>query len=172
MKDITKIKIAQILPSGVFWVPIIISYFQFRGLSLETAYYLVSLYQIFIVILEYPTGVIGDYFSHKLSLTLGYVVVFAAFIMMGFELSIFIYGLVLFVAASGVSLISGSNDAVLMNISKDFDKDFRNIRTYSIAYSIISIALGGVLYKIHPVVPIWASAISFFAAFGLVIWIE
>lgn len=170
--NLVKAKVARILTSGVFWMPIIVAYFGYRNITLENSYFLVSFYSICIVALEYPTGVIGDYFSHHLSLKVGYFLISAAFMLLGFQATTLYYGIILFIAALGVSLVSGSDDAVLISVSEDFDNDFREIKTIATVFSIIAIALGGIFYKIYPSLPFFASSASFFFSFTLVMLLK
>jgi MFS family permease len=169
MKNILKMKIARTMTSGVFWIPIAISYFKYREMNLETAYYFVGFYSLCIVLLEYPTGVIGDYFSHKISLYIGYLLVGLSFLFLGLNGNNLFYGVILFFAALGVSLVSGSDEAVLLNISDDYDNDYRIIKTFSTIYALVSIILGGVMYKVNPSLPFYFSALSFFISFLCVI---
>lgn len=165
-------KIARTMTSGVFWLPIIVSYFQYRGLSLDMSYMLLSIYSFCIVILEYPTGVIGDYFSHKISLRIGYFLVALAFVLMGLNGGMLLYVISLFVGATGVSLVSGSDDAVLISVSDKYESDYREIRSFSIVFSIVATVLGGVLYKIYPPLPIFFTALSFLISFVSVMFIR
>ena len=124
MTDLFRVKATRILTSCTFWISIVVFYFQSRDLSTEQVFQLVSLYSIAIVVFEYPTGVIGDFFSHKTSVTLGYLVTGISVFILGFDGSYLYYIFVLLLGALGISLISGSDTAVLHSVSKDFDKDY------------------------------------------------
>ena len=53
------------------FAPVIFLFFTENGLSMTQILFLQSIYAIFTVILEIPTGTIGDYFGRKLSVSLG-----------------------------------------------------------------------------------------------------
>lgn len=75
MQDLTKIKIAKILFSARFWVATFVYYLTTRGIPTGEVFYLMGIYYVASLLFEYPTGVIGDYYSHRISVYLGYLTV-------------------------------------------------------------------------------------------------
>ena len=164
MFNINKIKIALILGACQFWLTSFVLYLNTRGFDSEHAYFLLCLYSIAIVIFEYPTGVIGDFFSHKISLLLGFGLLTLSLILISFSGSVYYYGLILVLSALGSSLISGSDTALLHTASVDFKKDLSQVKFYSLLISATAITIGGFLSAMDLRYPLYASALSFFVA--------
>lgn len=162
MTNLQKIKLAQIIGSAQFWTVTFVLYMTTQGLSIEQTYLLLSIFSILVVVLEYPTGVIGDHFSHRLSITLGYFAFAIVFFLLSFPGSFAYYLTALIFGALGTSLISGSDTALLHSISKDFKKDSSDVRMYSIIVAAISLFLGGYLASIDLRLPIYCSIITSF----------
>lgn len=172
MSDLTKIKISRIFTSCTFWIATIVLYLQSRGLSLDEIYKIISFYSICVVILEYPTGVIGDYFSHKLSVFGGYLISGIGLFLLGFKGSFMYYAFTMFIGALGVSLTSGSDTALLHKVSRNFKKDLSEIKSLSIIFTVIAISLGGLVGKFNSGIPIFLTAIVFLAASPFILFIR
>jgi MFS family permease len=172
MSEVTKVKIARILASSPFWMSIIVIYFNYRGVPLPEVYKIVSFYSICIVLFEYPTGVVGDYFSHKLSVALGYFIsMLAMFLSTMRGGSIFYYG-VLALLALGVSLVSGSDTALLHKVSTDFKKDASSLKSISMFWVLATIAIGGFLGKYSLILPIYFTAATYLLAFVVLLFVK
>ncbi len=165
MTDLNKLKIATIATSSPFWIAIIVLYLNSRGISLSDVFKLISFYQISVVALEYPTGVIGDHFSHKTSVTLGYLFSSIGMLLATFQLSILFYYLIMVIIALGVSLVSGSNTALLHKLSEDFKKDSASLKSTTMAWSLIALSVGGLIGKYSLVAPIYLTSAAFMVGF-------
>ena len=69
-KNIWKYKIINFFHSMLFFIPILVLFFQDRGLSMTQILLIKSIYSIFVVLMEVPTGVWADKFGHKKSINL------------------------------------------------------------------------------------------------------
>jgi MFS family permease len=147
MSDLTKIKISRIFFSMIFWIPVAVLYFQYRGLSLSQMYWIVSLQSLLVVLLEYPTGVIGDHFGHKQSVFWGYVITGLGFVLIALKLPFWGYCLVWSLTSLGGALTSGSDTALLYSASKDFKKDSAWISSVTGIVFPISTALAGIIAR-------------------------
>jgi MFS family permease len=159
MSDITKVKIWKILSSSNhFWITALILYLQFRGLTLSQALLIISLYSFLCVLLEYPTGVIGDYFSHKTSVMLGSLIGALMIFLFTFPGSYYYYLILIPILGSlSITLISGSDTALLHSVSKDFKKDLAQISPIALCLSAASISIGGLLASVDLRYPFYAS---------------
>ncbi len=170
MTDLTKVKIWKVLSaSNHFWVATLILYFQSRGLSLSQSLQVMSIYSIFVVVLEYPTGVIGDYFSHRTSVLLGNIVVTFAFALLAISGGFSFYILTFFLFALGIALTSGSDTALLHSVSKDFRKDLAQTTPYALILSTVNIALGGLVASWNLQYPLYLSFLYTIPTFLLII---
>lgn len=163
MQNITKIKIALILWHCQFWLTSFVLYLNTNGITTEQAYLLLSLYSIAIIVFEYPTGVIGDFFSHKLSLIFGFILISLSMILFSFSGSIYYFGFILILIAIGASLASGSDNALLHKASKDFKKDLSQVKFYSLLMQASAVSVGGFLSVLDLRYPLYASALFFLA---------
>jgi len=162
MKDYTKVKIAYVLSGSVFWIPVIMAYFQSLNLSTSQIYSLLSIYSFMIVLFEYPTGVVSDHFSHRISLALGYFFIAVGSLLATISGSYLYYIFVLGVMAFGMSLTTGSDVALIYEYSKNYKRDFANLMfTKMIWVSIVSV-IGGILGGISLSLPILVTGIFFF----------
>ncbi len=172
MTDLNRFKLASIVTGSPFWVSTIIIYFNSKGINLPEVFKLISFYQISIVLLEYPTGVIGDYFSHKTSITIGYLIAALSLLISTIQMPIVFYYIFIFILAIGVTLVSGSNTALLHKLSTDFKKDSSSLKSISLIWSLIAISLGGVVGNYNINYPTYLSGTAFFIGFLIMLTIK
>ncbi len=165
MSDLTKVKISRILFNSQFWMAIIILYLQSRALTLESIFLLITLYYLFTTLLEYPTGVIGDFYSHKLSTLLGYLFLGISMCLLSLPGNFLFYAGVLFTTGLGMSLVSGSDQAYFYALTKhthqDFQHELSQNNSVSLIWVVITISLGGLIGKYHLQLPIFLNGIAF-----------
>ena len=119
-----------------------------KGISTVQAFKLVSFYSLLIVILEFPTGVIGDYFGHKNSVIAGQISFLIGLLIFILPINnIVLFYLVFFFFALGMSLISGSDIAWLHSISKNFKHDYANYITILIVSLFFATLIGGFILR-------------------------
>ncbi len=167
MKDITKLKIAKGLSACAFWMPVAILFFTTRDLTIEEGLFAIGFYSICIVFLEYPTGVIGDYFSHKLSVSLGYLIIGISVLFIYFPIwngNVYMLMFLLFFSALGNSLFSGSDDALLYSISKNFKNDLAGVHSFSTTILSLAAILGGFIAKFNLSITMLLTGICFIFA--------
>lgn len=145
MTVVAKIKIAKILYNARFWAAISVLYMVSRGFTAGEAFFIGGWYYFFSLVLEYPTGVIGDRFSHRWSVTLGYLVLAVSFFLITFDGSIWYYLSCFFVLALGETLTTGSDAALLYTASSDYAKDYSEVKSYGTVVAFIAVSLGGVV---------------------------
>lgn len=173
-KSINRLQVAIALYNGMFWLPTVILFYNSHGFSTAQTFEILAFQQLIIVALEYPTGVIGDVFSHKLSVTLGFLAYSMAMLALGTITNIdtsLVY-FILTLSALGMTLISGIDTALLHTLSKDFTKDSANIRSLSSWFSAFSFIVGGFLGSINLKYPFLATAFACFIAVGLMLSIK
>lgn len=168
MQDIHKIIAARVLAAATFWIAIGVFFFQHQGLSIEQSLQLVSLYYIAVVVFEFPTGVVGDHFSHKTAVVLGQFIAGASLIALAFSHAFWLWALFLILGALGITLISGSDTAILHALSKDFKKDQTRSKGYCILMLFSATTLGSLLALIDIRLPLIMSGACYIAA-GLLV---
>lgn len=159
MTNIQKFTVAKCFQSAIFWMAIVAFFFGMRGFTPEQVYLLFSIYSLSMVIFEYPTGIIADRLSYKGVLSLGTILQGITTIMLAVTLPFEWLILVICSSAFFGTLASGSDDALLHHISKDFKKDYAHIRFLSLLASAAAVSLGGFIYKFSPSLPFILSGI-------------
>lgn len=167
MNDLAKIKVARILTTSYFFLPIIVVYLQFRGFDLKQIFLLTSVHSLCVVLFEYPTGVIADYYSPRISVFLGYLLSAIVVFFMGFPLNFFFYLLLMILYSVAVTLMSGSDTVLISSVSKDFKKDFSRINFLAQIWSVATVALGSVIAKYNFSLTFYLSAALYF--FGAIL---
>ncbi|MFC1653600.1 MFS transporter [Patescibacteria group bacterium] len=145
MSNVHKFFLSRFISHLYIWGVISIPYFIYRGLGAEEAFGLLGLYSLLVVLLEYPTGVVGDVFGHKTSLILGYVFSFIGFVILAFNMPARAYVIPMLILSVAASFTSGSDVALLKSISKSFKKDMRMYHFLLSAAFVPGSLLGGVL---------------------------
>ena len=164
MTAVTKIKIAKILYNARFWAAISVLYMMSRGFTAGEAFFIGGWYYFFSLVLEYPTGVIGDRFSHRLSVTLGYFVLAASFFLITFDGSIWYYLCVFFVLALGETLTTGSDAALLYAASPNYAQDYSEVKSYGTVVAFAAVSLGGVVASYDLRYPYYLTVATLFVA--------
>lgn len=161
-----KLTTISMLTSFAFWIPIFTVFMQSRGIPESMVYLLITVYSFGVVFLEYPTGVIGDHFSHRISTITGYVIMGATDLLIAINTTnpSMYFGFVLFMAL-GMTMISGSDSAYRFNLLGDsFRKVYPKIKGAGTVATLLGIVTGPILYQLHPVLPFAVNGICFLIA--------
>lgn len=140
--------ISQSLAFTYFWIAISIPYLIYRNLSPVQALSLMSFYQFFGVILEYPTGVIGDRYGYRRVTYIANILNFLSMILMSFQGNYYYYLFVLFVLALGNGFSSGNDMGILKSISINIKKDTANYNALMGIVLFFSAVIGGLISRI------------------------
>jgi MFS family permease len=167
--DLTKVKLAAFCGSTVFWIAIMVVYLQDRGLSLPQIYTLISVYYGSVVVLEFPTGALGDHFSHRLTAGVGYILVACMFVALGFAGNFWYYLAVLLVGSLGMTLVSGNDTATLHTLSPDFQRDQSQVKFWVTIVQVVSTALGSILLRFNLGLPFWINGLFLLVAAWLML---
>lgn len=172
VRDITKLKYSLFFYNFYFWISVAVPYLAFRGISLHEILFILSVYQVAIIIFEFPTGVVGDYFGHKTSLILGSIltVIAMSVILLPGPKYIFYVGVLL--NAIGSSLVSGSDIALLKSISKKFKHDYSDYLSLSDFTLLIVAPMGTLLFKLNPLLPIALTILGSFTTIFFLLSIQ
>lgn len=172
MTDLTKIKISMILGSARFWVIVIVIYLLTKNFTEQQIFQIIGLYYIASTIFEYPTGVVGDYFSHRTSVIWGYFTVAFALVFLTFAISLWQVTLFYIVYALGAALLSGSDTALLHSASRDFKHDMSQVKIFSTLVSAAALSIGGWLGTIDLRYPFYLNFLFFSAAIIFLLFVK
>jgi len=153
--NIWKFYLFQILTGLTFFVPIIVLFWQTNGLNLTQVMILQSLFALAVVVLEIPTGYFADIFGRRKSLIFA-----ASFLALGsfaYSLGYNFYQFLIaeILLAFGVSLVSGTDSALVYDTLKDlkqeklYKKIWGNAIFYYLIATSIACVIGGFIGKIN-----------------------
>ena len=145
--NIWKLYIFQILRGLYFSVPVMVIFWQENGLSLTEIMILQSLFSIFVVLLEVPTGYFADVFGRKRSLIFASFFSFLGFIFYGLGYGFYQFLVAEILLAVALSLMSGADSAMLYDTLKDLKKEnlYKKIWGSILSYGFVSIAFASVV---------------------------
>ena len=152
--NIWKLYLCLVSYSFMFFVPIIVLFYQENGLSLTQIMIIQSVYFILFVLLEVPSGYFADIFGRKKALML--TGIFGSISMFTFAISTNFYHFLLAIIlwATAGAFISGADSALLYDTLKDLkrDKEYKKIWGNVVFYYMIGVSfasiVGGLVGKI------------------------
>ena len=117
--NIKKFYLFQLVSGMMFFLPIVVLFWQDNGLSLTQIMILQSMFSIVVVLLEVPTGYLADIFGRKTSIIGGSF--FSAFGIIAYSLSHSFYQFLIaeILWAISMSLLSGADSAFIYDTLKD-----------------------------------------------------
>ncbi len=145
--------------------PIIMLYFLDKGLSYTEIMVLESFFSIAVVVLEVPTGALGDLFGRRFSLFFAgiFMALGAAAYILGTRFWQFMIGEALF--ACGMSLKSGSDTAIVYDSLKKLGKEktFASVQgkgeSFALGSQIVGSVICGFIYSLNKDLPLLISAV-------------
>jgi len=107
-------------------MPVIIPFFMGNGLSMEQVMILQSIMAVSIVVMEVPSGYVGDVLGRKSSLIIGCTFGFLGFAVMSFAHTFWQFAITEFLLGIGASFVSGSDSAMLYDslLANNREKEF------------------------------------------------
>ncbi len=152
MKTTSKLKLIEFL-DGLYFATIITSLFAVsKGITLSQIVIAQGLYSLIIIVMEVPTGLIADKFGRKFSMALGYILNAAGIILFTFLPSVINLYIMRFLQSTGSALVSGANEALLYEASKDeglsYKKQISILNSNSIIGLCIAGGIAGVAYQL------------------------
>lgn len=138
----------------MFTVPVWVAFQQrfltYSGMALmEAATFLI------IMLFELPSGVMADVIGRRKTLIIGWIVVFAGFIIEGFSFSLWIMLLGFFLVAVGAAFVSGAEEAIFYDSLKELgrEKEFPKLNARGLllfrSAMILAMFTGGYLYSLY-----------------------
>jgi MFS family permease len=130
-----------------FFAPVIVLFWQSRGLNMTQIMILQSIYAIAVVILELPTGAFADYFGKRKSLILGtFSFALASFYYaFGFKFWQFVISEIM--AALGMAFVSGADSAFIHETLKSIGRelDYKKVEGRTQGFRQIAHTLGSLI---------------------------
>jgi len=117
LKELRILYAFNFLKSLQFFGALAVPFYLYRaGLNYKGMFILETIFSVFIILFEIPTGVIADKFGRKISLFFGALGFAAGFFIFGFSTWYPLLVLAEIICALGMSLLSGADRAILYEI--------------------------------------------------------
>jgi MFS family permease len=173
--NIIKLYLLKAVKWFMIVMPIIVLFFESKGLSLTQIMILQGTYSLFVALFEIPSGFFADIYGRKNSLVIGSIFLFLGYVIFSFfsGFNEFLFAEILL--GIGGSLISGADSAILYDTLLEIkeDKEYTKIegRTYAIGNFSEGIAgvLGGFLAMTSINMPVYIQTIVMFLSIPIAI---
>ena len=166
--NIIKLYLLKALKWFMIVMPIIVLFFESKGLSLTQIMILQGTYSLFVALFEIPSGFFADIYGRKNSILIGSIFLFLGYVIFSFfsGFNEFLFAEILL--GIGGSLISGADSAILYDtlLETKEDNEYTKIegKTYAIGNFSEGIAgiLGGFLAMTSINLPVYIQTIVMF----------
>lgn len=154
-----------------FFAPVIVLFWQSKGLNFSQIMLLQSIYALGVIVLELPTGALADYLGKRISLVLGSLFFTAGFFIYGISNEFWQFIVGELTIGTGAALISGADSAFIheslkaMGRGSDYKKTEGRVRGLTSISRAMGKILGGLLASISLSYTLIATAVSTFLAF-------
>jgi len=148
MNKKTKLLFAhKLLYDIYFFGAIIIPFFAAKDYGVSVALTIAAVFTLATMAMEVPTGLIGDRYGHKASISLGVTLTGLGLLGLLITNSIIWDGCWVLVMAIGSALASGSDTALLRTVSDDFERDNRTFDYLKSVMLLLSFGAAGFVVK-------------------------
>lgn len=145
MTSVTKLKVIELV-DGLHFATIITNLFAIaHGVPLYQAVIAQSIFSAVVLFMEIPTGLISDKFGRRTSLILGYLLGAAGVAVLVVSPTTFGLYLMQLVRGTGTALISGANEALLFEASKEEGLNYKKQSSIVLSNGIAGLAIAGVI---------------------------
>lgn len=154
-----------------FFAPVIVLFWQSKGLNFSQIMILQSIYAVGVIVLELPTGALADYLGKRISLIFGSLFFTAGFFIYGISNEFWHFVIGELTIGTGAALISGADSAFIHESLTAIGKGPQYKKTEGSVRGLTSISravgkiLGGLLGSISLSFTLIATAISTFFGF-------
>ena len=121
--NISKYYLYKFFNSLAFFSPVLVLFWQSRGLSLTQIMLLESIYSLGVVALELPTGAFADYIGKRISLILGSLFFTVGLCLYGISIHFWHFVIGELIVAIGMALISGTDRAFIHETLRELNRE-------------------------------------------------
>jgi len=172
-RNIPKFYWYRLTKNAAFHVPILVLFYQSRGLSFSKIMILQSIYYLARVISEVPTGALADRLGRKKSLFIGSLFHSLGYFIIFVSRSFILFNLGEILAGMAMSFASGADSALAYDSLKATNQEARYQQVEGTAYSLRNLAfglfapIGGFLATFNLALPYLASSLAILSS-GLI----
>lgn len=121
MKQVNKFYLASFLKNQIYFVPIIVLFFQDLGLSYSQIFWIFTIGSAFSFLIEIPTGILADLYGNRLSIIISKFLIFISFLFFAFAGNFWWLLIANLIYELGKSFRSGTETAYVYNYL-DYDR--------------------------------------------------
>ena len=127
-------------------MPIIVPFYQENGLNVQEVMTIQSIFSIAVVLMEVPSGYLGDVLGRKKSLIIGSVLILIGYLFYSLTSSFLGFLLAAIILGIGTSFISGSDSALLYDTLQELNrtKDYMRLEGKYYAVGNFAEAIAGI----------------------------
>ena len=153
--NIIKLYLLKALKWFMIVMPIIVLFFESKGLSLTQIMILQGTYSLFVALFEIPSGFFADIYGRKNSILIGSIFLFLGYVIFSFfsGFNEFLFAEILL--GIGGSLISGADSAILYDTLLEIkeDNEYTKIEGKTYAIGNFSEGIAGISALLSSAVP-------------------
>ena len=166
--NIIKLYLLKAVKWFMIVMPIIVLFFESKGLSLTQIMILQGTYSLFVALFEIPSGFFADIYGRKNSLVIGSIFLFLGYVIFSFfsGFNEFLFAEILL--GIGGSLISGADSAILYDTLLEIKEEDKYTKIEGRTYAIVNFSegiagvLGGFLAMTSINMPVYIQTIVMF----------
>lgn len=130
-----------------FFGAIAVPFFVSKGYGVSVALIFTAIYMVASMVMEVPTGIVGDRYGHRSSIIAGLLLVGFAFLgLLAMDnIVLDVFWTVLF--ATGAALTTGSDTALIRSTSNNFERDNRSFEYLKSVMLLLSFGAAGFVVK-------------------------
>lgn len=147
MRQVNKFYLASFLKNQIYFVPIIVLFFQDLNLNYTQIFWIFTIGAAFSFLIEIPTGIFADFFGNRRSIILSKLLIFISFIFFGFAFNFWSLLLANLIYELGKSFRSGTETAYVFNYLKEAPNNpsYILVKANQKFYARISESLGALI---------------------------
>lgn len=115
MKQVNKFYLASFLKNQIYFVPVIVLFFQDLGLNYSQIFWIFTIGAAFSFLIEIPTGLFADLYGQRKSIIISKFLIFVSFIAFGFAQNFIMLLVANLIYELGKSFRSGTETAYVFN---------------------------------------------------------
>ncbi len=125
MKQVKKFYLASFLKNQIYFVPVIVLFFQDLGLNYSQIFWIFTIGAAFSFLIEIPTGIFADLYGQRKSIIISKFLIFISFIFFGFAQNFVMLLIANLIYELGKSFRSGTETAYVFNYLGEKSEEYK-----------------------------------------------
>ena len=125
MNQVRKFYLASFLKNQIYFVPVIVLFFQDLGLNYSQIFWIFTIGAAFSFLIEIPTGIFADLYGQRKSIIISKFLIFISFIFFGFAQDFIMLLIANLIYELGKSFRSGTETAYVFNYLGEKNEEYK-----------------------------------------------